>query len=64
MSAVAGLSLTLLLWCAVTVQAQTLIDPVVSAVSSELLAYQRDAINTVNGSGLTAGPSTILGAAV
>jgi len=59
MGAAAGLSLTLLLWCAVTVQAQTLIDPVVSVVGSGLLAYQRDEINTVNGSGLTAGPSTI-----
>jgi hypothetical protein len=48
--------------------AQVLIDPTVSSFSSEMTEYQnivnlhREASNVVNGSGLTAGPSTILGA--
>jgi autotransporter-associated beta strand protein len=63
MSAVAGLSLTLLfLLCAGTVQA-AIIDPLVYSVTSELAGYGRQAIHTVDGSGLTAGPSGILGAA-
>src|SRR5882724_6807038 len=66
MSAVTGLSLTLLflfLLCAGIVQAQTLIDPAVNSFSSELTPYGRQAVHTVDGSGLTAGASAILGAA-
>jgi hypothetical protein len=65
MSAVAGLSLTLLfLLCAGIVQAQTIIDPQVNAFSSQNpYGLDRAVVHTVDGSGLTAGPSGILGAA-
>jgi autotransporter-associated beta strand protein len=66
MSAVAGLSLTplLFLFCAGTVQAQTIIDPLVYTFSSQNpYGLDRAVVHTVDGSGLTAGPSGILGAA-
>jgi autotransporter-associated beta strand protein len=55
--------LFLFLLCAGTVQAQTIINPQVNAFSSQLTQYGRDAVHTVDGSGLTAGVSGILGAA-
>ncbi len=63
-SAAAGVSLVLLLLLfAGPVWAQTLITPSVFSFSTQLTAYGRQAVHTVDGSGLTAGPSGILGAA-
>src|SRR5882724_7244639 len=63
-SVAAGVSLVLLLLLfAGPVWAQTLITPSVFSFSTQLTAYGRQAVHTVDGSGLTAGPSGILGAA-